>query len=138
MKAALDRVFMPLPGLLEHVTLLHYHLVTSQGQIVLPQVWEDLVKPNWAVFVELWPGLDLTNVTEWSMPAWSMPALASRIYDSLENDGVQDTNRFETDDRVIYFRHAVGRKFTFPFYKVETWKVKKNGSENSIQRLTLK
>jgi hypothetical protein len=33
----------------------HYDIVGPQGEIVLPQVWEDLVEPGWHMTMHMWP-----------------------------------------------------------------------------------
>jgi hypothetical protein len=33
----------------------HYDLVGPNGTIILPQVWETLVEPGWAVTMHIWP-----------------------------------------------------------------------------------
>jgi hypothetical protein len=38
-----------------HVQEGHYDLVGPDGEIILPQVWEDMIKPGWAVTMHMWP-----------------------------------------------------------------------------------
>lgn len=33
----------------------HYDLVQPNGVIILPQLWEDFVRPNWSIRMEMWP-----------------------------------------------------------------------------------
>ena len=38
-----------------HVADGHYDLVGPNGEIILPQVWETMVEPEWAVTMHMWP-----------------------------------------------------------------------------------
>src|SRR5277367_5507723 len=33
----------------------HYDLVGPNGEIILPQVWEMMVQPDWAITMHMWP-----------------------------------------------------------------------------------
>lgn len=38
-----------------HVAEGHYGLVGPSGDIILPQVWETVVEPDWTVTMHMWP-----------------------------------------------------------------------------------
>ncbi|KAL9620023.1 MAG: hypothetical protein Q9160_005401 [Pyrenula sp. 1 TL-2023] len=38
-----------------HVAEGHYDLVGPNGEIILPQVWETIIKPDWTVTMHMWP-----------------------------------------------------------------------------------
>ena len=38
-----------------HVVDGHYDLVGPSGEIILPQVWETVVEPDWTVTMHMWP-----------------------------------------------------------------------------------
>jgi hypothetical protein len=33
----------------------HYDLIGPNGEIILPQVWETMIEPDWAVTMHMWP-----------------------------------------------------------------------------------
>src|SRR5436190_7051047 len=33
----------------------HYDLVGPNGEIILPQVWETMIEPDWAITMHMWP-----------------------------------------------------------------------------------
>ena len=38
-----------------HVAEGHYDLVGPTGDIILPQVWETVVEPDWTITMHMWP-----------------------------------------------------------------------------------
>ncbi|KAF2230585.1 hypothetical protein EV356DRAFT_418723, partial [Viridothelium virens] len=38
-----------------HVQERHYDLMGPNGEIILPQVWETVVQPDWNITMHLWP-----------------------------------------------------------------------------------
>ena len=38
-----------------HVAEGHYDLVGPSGDIILPQVWETVVEPDWTITMHMWP-----------------------------------------------------------------------------------
>ena len=38
-----------------HVAEGHYDLIGPNGEIILPQVWETMIEPDWAVTMHMWP-----------------------------------------------------------------------------------
>src|SRR3954466_3870034 len=38
-----------------HVHEGHYDLVGPDGEIILPQVWETMIQPDWAITMHMWP-----------------------------------------------------------------------------------
>lgn len=38
-----------------HVAEGHYDLVGPNGEIILPQVWETMVEPDWIITMHMWP-----------------------------------------------------------------------------------
>lgn len=38
-----------------HVTEGHYDLVGPNGEIILPQIWETMVEPEWTITMHMWP-----------------------------------------------------------------------------------
>jgi hypothetical protein len=33
----------------------HYDLVGPNGEIILPQIWETMIEPDWAITMHMWP-----------------------------------------------------------------------------------
>lgn len=38
-----------------HVQQGHYDLIGPNGEIILPQVWETMIEPDWAITMHMWP-----------------------------------------------------------------------------------
>ena len=38
-----------------HVAEGHYDLIGPNGEIILPQVWETMIEPDWSITMQLWP-----------------------------------------------------------------------------------
>lgn len=38
-----------------HVAEGHYDLVGPNGEIILPQVWETMIEPDWIITMHMWP-----------------------------------------------------------------------------------
>jgi hypothetical protein len=38
-----------------HVANGHYDLVGPNGEIILPQVWETMIEPDWSITMHMWP-----------------------------------------------------------------------------------
>ena len=60
--------------ILPHVTDGHYDLVGPTGEIILPQVWETMVEPDWAVTMRMWPLPESSKYNE--PPEDIIPAVA--------------------------------------------------------------
>ena len=57
-----------------HVAEGHYDLVGPNGEIILPQVWETMVEPEWAITMHMWPMPEPPKVEE--HPVVDVPAAA--------------------------------------------------------------
>lgn len=55
MKALIDQAFLYVEPIGQHVHEGHYDLVGPDGEIILPQVWETMVKPDWSITMQMWP-----------------------------------------------------------------------------------
>lgn len=38
-----------------HVQAGHYDLIGPNGEIILPQIWDKVIEPDWAVTMHMWP-----------------------------------------------------------------------------------
>jgi hypothetical protein len=55
MEDLIRKTFTHVDTLSQHVFQGHYDLIGPNGEIMLPQVWETMVKPGWSVIMKLWP-----------------------------------------------------------------------------------
>ncbi|KAF2435022.1 hypothetical protein EJ08DRAFT_580876 [Tothia fuscella] len=55
MEALINQAFLHVDGIGQHVHEGHYDLVGPDGEIILPQVYESMVKPDWAISMHMWP-----------------------------------------------------------------------------------
>lgn len=55
MDSLIKQAFLHVDGIGEHVNHGHYDLTTSDGDIILPQVWEATILPNMEITQHLWP-----------------------------------------------------------------------------------
>lgn len=55
MEALIQQAFLHVDVIGQHVHEGHYDLVGPDGEIILPQVYESMVKPDWAITMHMWP-----------------------------------------------------------------------------------
>ncbi|CAO2649214.1 Nn.00g065990.m01.CDS01 [Neocucurbitaria sp. VM-36] len=55
MEELIKQAFLHVDTIGPHVQEGHYDLVAPDGEIILPQVWETMVQPDWAVTMHMWP-----------------------------------------------------------------------------------
>ncbi|KAI9643704.1 hypothetical protein NHQ30_008327 [Ciborinia camelliae] len=55
MEDLIKQAFLHVDVIGPHVQEGHYDLIGPNGEIVLPQVWEIMIKPEWAVAMHMWP-----------------------------------------------------------------------------------
>jgi hypothetical protein len=55
MEELIRQAFMHVPVIGPHVAEGHYDLVGPNGEIILPQVWETMIEPDWAITMHMWP-----------------------------------------------------------------------------------
>jgi hypothetical protein len=55
MKALLEQAFSRIDNLGARVAKGEYDLVGPTGEIILPQVWETILEPDWAISMHMWP-----------------------------------------------------------------------------------
>jgi chemotaxis protein histidine kinase CheA len=56
MEGLIRQAFSAIEDFGEHVKLGHYDLTGPDGEIILPQVWENMIQPDWEIKMHLWPG----------------------------------------------------------------------------------
>ncbi|KAJ5124611.1 Tetratricopeptide-like helical [Penicillium bovifimosum] len=55
MEELIRQAFVHIDVIGPHVAEGHYDLVGPNGDIILPQVWETVVEPDWAITMHMWP-----------------------------------------------------------------------------------
>jgi hypothetical protein len=55
MEALIHQAFLHVDVIGQHVHEGHYDLIGPDGEIILPQVWETMVKPDWSITMHMWP-----------------------------------------------------------------------------------
>ncbi|CAG7926447.1 unnamed protein product [Penicillium olsonii] len=55
MEELIRQAFLHIEVIGPHVADGHYDLVGPNGDIILPQVWETVVEPDWAITMHMWP-----------------------------------------------------------------------------------
>src|ERR1700761_7230641 len=55
MEELIRQAFLHVEVIGPHVAEGHYDLVGPSGDIILPQVWETVVEPDWTITMHMWP-----------------------------------------------------------------------------------
>lgn len=55
MEELIKQAFLHVDMLGQHVAEGHYDLIGPNGEIILPQVWETMIEPDWSVTMHMWP-----------------------------------------------------------------------------------
>jgi hypothetical protein len=55
MEDLIQQAFLHVDVIGPHVAKGHYDLVGPNGEIILPQVWETMIEPDWAITMHMWP-----------------------------------------------------------------------------------
>lgn len=55
MEALIQQAFLHVDVIGRHVHEGHYDLVGPDGEIILPQVYESMVQPDWTITMHMWP-----------------------------------------------------------------------------------
>lgn len=55
MEELIKQAFLHVDVIGPHVQAGHYDLIGPNGEIILPQVWERVIEPDWAVTMHMWP-----------------------------------------------------------------------------------
>ena len=58
MNDLIQEAFLHVEGIGDHVQAGHSDLVGPDGEIILPRIWELVIKPSWAVEMHMWPMAD--------------------------------------------------------------------------------
>ncbi|RAL15692.1 uncharacterized protein BO97DRAFT_411790 [Aspergillus homomorphus CBS 101889] len=55
MEELIRQAFLHIEAIGPHVAEGHYDLVGPNGDIILPQVWETVIEPDWTITMHMWP-----------------------------------------------------------------------------------
>ena len=55
MEELIKQAFLHVDVIGPHVLEGHYDLLGPNGEIILPQVWETMVEPDWSISMHMWP-----------------------------------------------------------------------------------
>lgn len=55
MEDLIRQAFLHVEVIGPHVAEGHYDLVGPNGEIILPQVWETMIEPDWVITMHMWP-----------------------------------------------------------------------------------
>lgn len=55
MEELIRQAFLHVEVIGPHVADGHYDLVGPNGEIILPQVWDTMIEPDWAITMHMWP-----------------------------------------------------------------------------------
>ncbi|EKD14127.1 hypothetical protein MBM_07804 [Drepanopeziza brunnea f. sp. 'multigermtubi' MB_m1] len=55
MEELIKQAFLHVEIIGPHVQHGHYDLIGPNGEIILPQVWETMIEPDWAITMHMWP-----------------------------------------------------------------------------------
>jgi len=55
MEESIKQAFLHVDVIGPHVHEGHYDLVGMDGEVILPQVWETTIQPDWALTMHMWP-----------------------------------------------------------------------------------
>lgn len=55
MEELIKQAFLHVDMIGPHVQAGHYDLLGPNGEIILPQVWDKVIEPDWAVTMHMWP-----------------------------------------------------------------------------------
>ena len=55
MEELIKQAFLHVEIIGPHVHQGHYDLVGPDGEIILPQIWETMIQPDWTITMHMWP-----------------------------------------------------------------------------------
>lgn len=55
MEDLIKQAFLHIEVIGPHVAEGHYDLIGPNGDIILPQIWETVIEPDWSITMHMWP-----------------------------------------------------------------------------------
>lgn len=90
MESLINKAFLHVDLIGVHVQEGRYDLVGPDGEIILPQVWQTMVKPGWAISMHMWPLPESARTpnnhppTEATVPNDYLPAKSTKLRGFME------------------------------------------------------
>ncbi|KAJ9630680.1 hypothetical protein H2203_001203 [Taxawa tesnikishii (nom. ined.)] len=78
MEALIKQAFLHVDVIGQHVQEGHYDLTGPDGEIILPQVWDTMVKPDWEISMHMWPMPEPSAVAPSKEPEAVLPEAAGK------------------------------------------------------------
>ena len=80
MEDLIKQAFLHVDVIGPHVQAGHYDLIGPNGEIILPQVWDKVVEPDWQITMQMWPMDRPGPIGRPGMPTGPLPAgMAGRM-----------------------------------------------------------
>jgi chemotaxis protein histidine kinase CheA len=87
MQALIDQAFQQMDDVSEHVRAGHYDLTGPDGEIILPQVWDTMVQPDWEVNMHLWPLPEDPKKKKEEKPKEGWPPMGYHMHPGMHGPG---------------------------------------------------
>ncbi|KAE8348769.1 hypothetical protein BDV28DRAFT_142754 [Aspergillus coremiiformis] len=69
MEELIRQAFLHIEVIGSHVVEGHYDLIGPNGDIILPQVWETVIEPDWTITMHMWPIPEKPKTPEPALPS---------------------------------------------------------------------
>lgn len=73
MEELIRQAFLHIEIIGPHVAEGHYDLIGPNGDIILPQVWETVIEPDWTITMHMWPIPEKPKTPEPAPPPEPVP-----------------------------------------------------------------
>lgn len=117
MEELIEQAMLHVEFIGDHVKQGHFDLLSPDGSVILPSVWEQFVEPGWFVTMRMWKDVDEAKKKKQEAAKRKEIETAKLEAEELRK------RKLGKDKAPIRFKDAVGRKFTFPFHLCQTWPV---------------
>ncbi|KAF2400547.1 hypothetical protein EJ06DRAFT_434184 [Trichodelitschia bisporula] len=100
METLINQAFLDFDVIDKHVHEGHYDLLGPDGEIILPEVWESVVKPDWAIIMHMWLG----------PPKLKSDEELSRHEELERNEELETKEELENDEEALRLEARVARE----------------------------
>jgi hypothetical protein len=111
MEELIRQAFLHVEVIGPHVAEGHYDLVGPNGDIILPQVWETVIEPDWTITMHMWPIPEKPKDSEPPAPT-SVPEDENAIIAIVE-----DPKKRPDGAGMLSVFILLGRSFSLPYYR---------------------
>lgn len=115
MESLIRQAFHHVDVIGQHVQEGHYDLLGPDGEIILPQVWETMIKPDWEISMHMWPMPEPPKEDKLAADA------AAGLADSLAAMGIRG-DIVDMDRRAKKHKHSdkkKGKSVGVPFVELD-------------------